>query len=84
MWNPFKKSNNSANDPQQMGMLQKLAMKKFMSMSDEEKRKISEKMMTTENISKNKDKILETMKMMKASGQISDEQVELAKKQFGL
>lgn len=40
--------------------------------------------MTPENLAKNKDKILEAMEQMKATGQITDEQLELAKRKLGL
>jgi hypothetical protein len=82
MWNPFKKISN--NNPNQMGFIQRIAMKKMQSMSPEQQMKIAQKMMTPENISKNKDKIIEMMEQMKASGQISSEQAELVKRQFGL
>lgn len=84
MWNPFKKKIININDPNQMGFLQKLAMKRFMSMSKEEKMKLTQKMMTPENVAKNRDKILEAMEQMKVSGQISDAQIKEAKKKLGL
>ena len=67
-----------------MGFLQRLAMKKIERMSPEEKEKLAQKMLTPENIEKNKDKILESMKMMKASGQITDAQIEEAKRKLGI
>lgn len=84
MWNPFKKNNNSGGDVQKMGMLQKLAMKKLQNMSPEEREKIMKKALNPENIAKNKDKILATMAQMKASGQMTDAQLEMAKKKLGL
>lgn len=84
MWNPLKKKSANSNDPDQMGFLQRLAMKKIEKMSPEEKEKLAQKMLTPENIEKNKDKILESMKMMKASGQITDAQIEEAKRRLGL
>ncbi|MDO8529405.1 MAG: hypothetical protein Q7S18_01930 [bacterium] len=83
MWNPFKKKNNSDN-PNQMGFVQRLAMKKMMSMSEEQRNKLLQKALTPENISKNKDKIMAAMEQMKSSGQLSNEQMELAKKKMGL
>ena len=82
MWNPFKKI--SSNDPNQMGFIQRLAMKKMQNMSPEERAKMAQKMMTPENLAKNKDKILVVMEQMKASGQFTDEQMEMAKKKLGL
>jgi len=83
MWNPFKKSDKT-DDPNQMGFLQKLAMKRFASMSEEEKMKMMQKMLTPENIAKNKEKILAVMNQMRDSGQISADQVELARRKLGL
>lgn len=84
MWNPFKKNKKSSTDPNQMGFVQRIAMKKMMSMSPEQREKMMRKVMTPENLSKNKDKILETMEQMKASGQMTDEQMEMAKRKLGL
>jgi hypothetical protein len=84
MWNPFKKSNNSTNDPQQMGMLQRLTMKKVMNMNEEERMKLAQKVMTPENINKNKDKFSTVLENMKASGQITEAQFQEAKRMLGL
>jgi hypothetical protein len=91
MWNPFKKtssnnsnSNDDKDDTQNMGFVQRLAMKKMMSMSPEQREKLMRKAMTPENISKNKDKILATMEQMRASGQMTSDQIELAKQKLGL
>ena len=81
MFNIFKKKNKSDN-PNQMGFIQRIAMKKMQNMSPEQQMKMAQKMMTPENIAKNKDKILAMMEQMKASGQISAEQAEMVKKQF--
>ncbi len=83
MWNPFKKKTD-IDDPNQMGFVQRIAMKKMMSMSPEQREKMMRKVMTPENISKNKDKILAAMEQMKASGQMSADQIELAKRKLGL
>jgi hypothetical protein len=82
MWNPFKKINS--NDPNQMGFIQRLAMKRLEKMSLQEKEKIMQQALQPENIAKNKDKILAAMEQMKASGQFTDEQLEMAKKKLGL
>jgi hypothetical protein len=91
MWNPFKKNtgNNNNNDDEakdsnKMGFVQRLAMKKVMNMSEEERMKMMKKVLTPENISKNKDKIMAVMEQMKANGQISQAQVEEAKKNLGI
>lgn len=84
MWNPFKKKSKDPNDPNQMGFVQKLAMKKIMNMSDQERMKLMQKMMTPENIAKNKDKILGMMDNMKKSGQISADQYEMIKQKLGI
>ena len=90
MWNPFKKNGSSNNDdddlkdPNKMGFVQRLAMKKMMSMGPEQREKMMKKVLTPENISKNKDKLLAAMEQMKASGQISASQIEEAKRRLGL
>jgi hypothetical protein len=78
MWNPFKKS--SPNDTQKLGMLQSLAMKKMMNMNPQEKEKMMQEAMKPEN----KEKLLQAMEMMKKTGQISDAQIEEAKRKLGL
>jgi len=72
------------NNPQKMGMLQRLAMRKLEKMDPKEREKLMQKAMSPENIEKNKDKILETMEQMKASGQLTDEQIRMAKEKLGL
>ena len=84
MLNPFKKKNNNSEDRNKMGFLQRIAMKKLEKMSPEEQMRLAQKMMNPENISKNKDKILAMMEQMEASGRITHEQSEMAKKQFGI
>lgn len=78
MWNPFKKS--GGNDTQKLGMLQKLAMKKMMNMSPQEKEKMMQEALKPEN----KDKLLQAIEMMKKTGQITDAQIEEAKQKLGL
>lgn len=84
MWNPFKKSKKTDDDQPKMGMIQRLAMKRLERMSPQERDKIMQKAMNPESIAKNKDQILAAMAQMKASGQATDEQIELAKRKFGL
>lgn len=100
MWNPFKKSatnatqtsgsvsnkgkKQQASPTQNMGMLQRLAMKKLMSMSESERRQMMDKFMTPDNIAKNKDKIIAQMDQMRKSGMITDAQYEEGKKRLGL
>lgn len=79
MFNIFKKKTGT-DDTQKMGMLQRIAMKKMMNMSPEEKEKMMQEAMKPEN----KDKILSAMEMMKKTGQITDAQIEEAKQKLGL
>lgn len=79
MWNPFKKQSGQ-NSNQKMGMLQKLAMKKLESMSQEEREKVMNDALRPEN----RDKLLKAMEQMKNSGQVSAAQLEEAKKRLGL
>ncbi|MDO8241077.1 MAG: hypothetical protein Q7T51_03815 [Candidatus Moranbacteria bacterium] len=84
MWNPFKK--NSANDDDadakspKMGMMQAMAMKKMAKMSPQERQKMMQEAMKPEN----RDKIMGVMSAMKASGQVTDEQIAQAKKMLGM
>lgn len=71
-------------DPQNMGMLQRMAMKKIMKMSPQEREALMRKVMTPENISKNKKEILAHLEQMRKSGQMNDHQVFEAKKRLGL
>jgi len=67
-----------------MGMLQKIAMKKVMKMSPEERNKLMAKMLEPKNIQKNKKQILEMLEQMEKSGQMNKHQVFEAKKRLGL
>ncbi|EKE18764.1 MAG: hypothetical protein ACD_9C00245G0001 [uncultured bacterium] len=87
----FKKKKSSASgkdanpmDPQNMGFMQRMAMKKLQKMSPEEREKLMKKVMTPENIQKNKQDILKTLEQMKKSGQMNDHQIFEAKKRLGL
>jgi len=82
-WNKKKNKSDEA-DTQKMGMLQRLAMKKIEKMDPKEREKLMQKALSPDNIAKNKDKILATMEQMKASGQMTDEQMRIAKEKLGL
>jgi len=71
-------------DFENMGMLQKMAMKKFMKMSPEEKEKVMKKVMSPDNIQKNKKELLKTLEQMEKSGQMNKHQIFEAKKRLGL
>ena len=81
-----KTSDKSKNPmaPENMGMLQRMAMKKLEKMSPEEREKMMKKVMTPENIQKNRKDILNTLEQMKKSGQMNDHQIFEAKKRLGL
>lgn len=82
-WKKKRGDENSA-EKQKMGMLQRLAMKKLEKMDPKEREKLIQKALLPENIAKNKDKILETMEQMKSSGNLTDEQIKMAKEKLGL
>jgi hypothetical protein len=82
-WNK-KKNDDGEVDTQKMGMLQRLAMKKLEKMDPKEREKLMQKALSPDNIAKNKDKIMATMEQMKASGQMTEEQMKLAKEKLGL
>lgn len=89
MWNPFKKSNKNSkpgkgqvdlDDQPKMNMLQRIAMKKLEKMSPKERERMMADMFKPEN----KDKILQTMEMMRKTGQITESQYNEAKQKMGL
>lgn len=82
----FKKKNKTGNplDPQNMGFMQRMAMKKLEKMSPEERAKMMKKVMTPENINKNREDILKTIEQMEKSGQMNSHQAFEAKKRLGL
>lgn len=79
-----KKKSDNPLDPQNMGMLQRMAMKKLEKMSPAEREALMRKVMTPENIQKNKADILKTLEQMKKTGQMNDHQIFEAKKRLGL
>jgi hypothetical protein len=79
MWNPFKK-NLDGDNTQKLGMLQRIAMRKMEKMSPQER----EKMMKEAFDPKNQDKMLKVLDAMKASGQITQEQYDMAKQKIGI
>ena len=83
-WNKKKNDDGEVADTQKMGMLQRLAMKKLEKMDPKEREKLMQKALSPDNIAKNKDKILATMEQMKASGQMTEEQMKMAKEKLGL
>jgi len=79
-----KKKSDNPLDPENMGFMQRMAMKKLEKMSPEEREKLMKKVMTPDNIQKNKADILKTLEQMKKSGQMNDHQIFEAKKRLGL
>lgn len=79
-----KDKNKNPMDPKNMGMLQRIAMKKVMAMSPQEREQLMKKVMTPDNISKNKKQILETLEQLEKSGQMNKHQIFEAKKRLGL
>lgn len=95
MWNPFAKDENvekeleelarqSGKDVNDLGVMEKFAMKRLAKMSPAEREKLMRKAMTPKNIQKNKGEILASLEAMRKAKQISDDQYRLAKKRFGL
>ena len=77
-----KKEEEKKDEPQspKMNMLQRIAMKKLEKMSPAEQ----QKMMAEAFNPKNRDKMLSVMEAMRKSGQISEEQYNMAKQKLGL
>ena len=67
-------------DSPKMNMLQRLAMKKMERMSPNEKAKMMQEVLKPEN----KDKLLGAMEMMRKSGQITQEQYDMAKQKMDI
>ncbi len=67
-----------------MGMMERFAMKRFMKMSPEDQKKMIEKSMTPKNIEKHKDEIVASLEEMKKNRMISDDQYRLMKRKFGI
>ncbi len=96
MWNPFKKNDSGEKkeealpnvpgmpDMENMGMLEKIAYKRFLKMSPKEREKVMQKALTPKNVEKHKDEILASLEAMRKNRQISDDQYRLAKAKFGL
>ena len=78
------KKDNNDQDSQKMSLLQRLAMKRLERMDPKERKKLMQKALSPENIEKNKDQILATMEQMKESGQLTEEQMKMAKEKLGL
>lgn len=78
-WNPFKKAKNKISATA-MGMMQRVAMKKIAKMSPQEQQKIMQEALKPEN----KNKLLSAMEQMKKSGQITEEQYQMAKQKMGM
>lgn len=78
MFNPFKKAKNAMSSSA-MSMMQKVAAKKLAKMSPQEQQKMLQEAFKPEN----KEKLLAAMEQMKASGQITQEQYNMAKQKLG-
>lgn len=79
----FKKSKNKSNlpnDKPKLNFLQKAAMKKLEKMTPEERDKMIQDALKPEN----RQKLVEAMEKMKASGMVSKSQMEKVKKQMGV
>lgn len=100
MWNPLKKkkSDDEGTDEvkkkavgpdgmpkeEDMNMLQRFAYKRIMAMNPQERQKLMQKMLKPENVQKHKGEILAQLESMRKSGQMSDDQIRLAKAKLGL
>jgi hypothetical protein len=79
MWNPFKKAKNNIQSSA-MKMMAGVAMKKIQKMNPHER----EKLMKEAFDPKNSEKMLEVIKTMRASGQITEEQYKTARQKLGI
>jgi hypothetical protein len=67
-----------------MNMVQRFAYKRIMAMNPQERQKLMQKMLKPENVQKHKAEILEQFEALRKSGQMSDDQIRLAKARLGL
>jgi hypothetical protein len=79
-----KKKTGNPMDPENMGFLQRIAMKRLEKMNPEERDKLMKKALEPKNIQKNRKDILEMLEKMEKSGQMNKHQVFEAKKKMGL
>lgn len=98
MFNIFKKKSKDDNEDKKkvddelkgvpgvenMGMLQRIAMKRVMKMNPKEREDLMKKALEPKNIQKNKKQILEMLEQMEKSGQMNKHQIFEAKKRMGL
>jgi hypothetical protein len=80
MWNPLNKIKMDENGQPKLNFLQRLAMKKFEKMSQEEKDKMVQDTFKPEN----RDKLLKSMDEMVKSGLASKSQIRKAKERLGI
>jgi len=77
--NDEKKEGNSQKESIKMGMLERVAMKKLERMSPQEREKMAREFFDP----KNKDKMEKVLKYLKASGKVTDEQIDQARRRMG-
>ncbi|NTW13620.1 MAG: hypothetical protein HGA31_01135 [Candidatus Moranbacteria bacterium] len=70
--------------PEDMNMVEKLAMKRLLKMSPEDQKKAFEKAMTPKNIEKHKQEIIASLEEMRKNRMISDDQYRLMKRKYGI
>jgi hypothetical protein len=86
MLNIFKKKKKTGDptDPENMGMIQRMAMKRIMKMKPEDREKLVKNMLKPEKIQKNKKDILQYLEQMEKTGKMNKHQVFEAKKRLGI
>jgi len=83
-WKKKGENDNDDENAPKMGLLHRMAMKKLEKMDPKEREKLMQKALAPENIAKNKDKILAAMEQMKRSGQLTEDQLKIAKEKLGI
>lgn len=76
--NDEKKGENSQKESMKMGMLERIAMKKIEKMSPQEREKMAREFFDP----KNRDKMEKVLKYLKATGKVTDEQIDQARKKM--
>lgn len=79
-----KKKKNDLTDPENMGFIARLAMKRIKKMKPEDRERLIKDMLKPEKIQKNKKDILEYLEQMEKAGKMNKHQVFEAKKRLGI
>lgn len=67
-----------------VGMMQKMALKRLKKMDAKKRKEVFAQTLSPKNVEKNKEKMVEELEQMRASGQMNRKQYRIAKKRLGI